>query len=139
MYLPSVETKPLLTLCWGWDVSGSVDEDETATYTDIINTVNATLNVGKNIIIYCDNRVRKVDVFEQGEEVELEYYRGGGTDFEPVFKYIDKELDNEIDSLVYLTDGYGYTDEKYEPDYPVFWATTGTSKHFKFGEVVEVD
>ena len=139
MYLPSVETKPLLTLCWGWDVSGSVDEEETATYTDIINTVNATLNVGKNIIIYCDDCVRKVDVFEQGEEVELEYYRGGGTDFEPVFKYIDKELDNEIDSLVYLTDGYGYTNEKYEPDYPVFWATTGTSKYFKFGEVVEVD
>lgn len=108
-------------------------------YTDAINTICSTLNVGKVYIIYCDNAVRKVDVFEQGEEVELEYYRGGGTDFEPVFKYIDKELDNEIDSLVYLTDGYGYTDEKYEPDYPVFWATTGTSKYFKFGEVVEVD
>ena len=139
MYLPSVEHKPLLNLAWGWDISCSVDEEETAIYTDIINTVNATLNVGKNYIIYCDDAVRKVDVFEQGEEVELEYYRGGGTNFEPVFKYIDKELNNEIDSLVYLTDGYGYTDKRYEPDYPVFWATTGTSSNFKFGEIVEVD
>ena len=139
MYLPSVEHEPLLNLAWGWDISGSVDEEETAIYTDIINTVNATLNVGKNYIIYCDYAVRKVDVFEQGEEVELEYYRGGGTDFEPVFKYIDKELNNEIDSLVYLTDGCGYTDKRYEPDYPVFWATTGTSSNFKFGEIVEVD
>ena len=139
MYLPSVEHEPLLHLAFGWDVSGSVEEEETAMYTDAINTICSTLNVGKVYIIYCDNAVRKVDVFEQGEEVELEYYRGGGTDFEPVFKYIDKELDNEIDSLVYLTDGYGYTDEKYEPDYPVFWATTGTSQYFKFGEVVEVD
>jgi len=139
MYLPSVEHEPLLNLAWGWDISGSVDEEETAIYTDIINTVNATLNVGKNYIIYCDYAVRKVDVFEQGEEVELEYYRGGGTNFEPVFKYIDKELNNEIDSLVYLTDGCGYTDKRYEPDYPVFWATTGTSSNFKFGEIVEVD
>ena len=86
----------------------------------------------------------KVDTFDKGEFVELpdkdsRIWFGGGTDYTPVFEYIENDLDDSISYLVYLTDGYCIHSHIKEPDYPVIWATTGTKKYFKFGDVVDIE
>jgi predicted metal-dependent peptidase len=138
MYLPSIEKKPSPKGVIALDISGSVQKEDMAFMQDAINNIIPVANFEELTILYCDDCIRKYDTYSQGEEVELDYICGGGTAYEPVFKYIDKQLDNDIAFLVYLTDGYCW-DSFSEPDYPVIWATTGTSRYFKFGEVVDVE
>lgn len=76
-------------------------------------------------VIQCDSDIRQVTKITETSGVDdmFEEYRGrgfGGTDFRPVFKYVDdlvaaREFKN-LKGLVYLTDGLGTFPEE-EPDY----------------------
>ena len=48
---------------------------------------------------------------------------GGGTMFGPVFKTIKKEFRDNVDCLVFFTDGYLSDDWPKKPRYPVYWVT----------------
>ena len=63
---------------------------------DAINNIIPVANFEELTILYCDDAVRQVDTYSSGEEVELDYICGGGTDYEPVFKYVNKQLDDDI-------------------------------------------
>ena len=139
MYLPSVEKEPNQNIAIAIDTSGSIYEDTKAMFLDAINNIITVGKPNKVSLIYCDDHVQEVKTFYKGEKITLDHLWGGCTDYEPVFKYIDKELDNDVSYLVYLTDGYCYCDRLVEPDYPVIWATTETSKYFTFGEIVDVE
>ena len=136
LYLPSCEKKPSAKGVIALDISGSICREDMAMMQDAVNNIVPVANFEELTVLYCDDAVRRIDTFDANEEVELTYMSGGGTDYEPVIKYIDKELDNDIAFLIYLTDGYCYPCS--EPDYPVIWATTMTSQFFKFGDIVEV-
>jgi len=78
-------------------------------------------------IVQCDNRVRtatKVTSLAQIEEYAASYWvsGGGGTDFKPVFEYVDSLLEagefSDLRGLIYFTDGYGAFPTK-APDYDV--------------------
>ncbi len=144
LYLPSIEKKPYINVCLTVDSSGSVSNKERSQYIDCINNIFQTVNPDKVTVIYCDYVIRQVDTFDKGEFVELpdkdsRIWFGGGTDYTPVFEYIENDLDDSISYLVYLTDGYCIHSHIKEPDYPVIWATTGTKKYFKFGDVVDIE
>ena len=139
MYLPSVEKEPNQNIAIAIDTSGSIYEDTKAMFLDAINNIIDVGKPAKISLLYCDNHIQEVKTFHKGEKITLDHLWGGGTDYEPVFKYIDKELDNDISYLVYLTDGYCYCDNLVEPEYPVIWATTETSRYFTFGEIVDVE
>ena len=139
MYLPSVEKEPNQNIAIAIDTSGSIYEDTKAMFLDAINNIITVGKPNKVSLIYCDDHVQEVKTFHKGEQITLDHLWGGATDYEPVFKYIDKELDNDVSYLVYLTDGYCWCDRLVEPDYPVIWATTETSKYFTFGEIVDVE
>lgn len=139
MYLPSVEKEPNQNIAIAIDTSGSIYEDTKAMFLDAINNIITVGKPNKVSLIYCDDHVQEVKTFHKGEQITLDHLWGGCTDYEPVFKYIDKELDNDVSYLVYLTDGYCWCDRLVEPDYPVIWATTETSKYFTFGEIVDVE
>tara|TARA_R100001594_G_scaffold71964_1_gene106531 strand:+ start:38 stop:1213 length:1176 start_codon:yes stop_codon:yes gene_type:complete len=139
MYLPSVEKEPNQNIAIAIDTSGSIYEDTKAMFLDAINNIITVGKPNKVSLIYCDDHVQEVKTFYKGEKITLDHLWGGCTDYEPVFKYIDKELDNDISYLVYLTDGYCYCDRLVEPDYPVIWATTEATKYFTFGEIVDVE
>ena len=139
MYLPSVEKEPNQNIAIAIDTSGSIYEDTKAMFLDAINNIIDVGKPAKISLLYCDNHIQEVKTFYKGEKITLDHLWGGGTDYEPVFKYIDKELDNDISYLVYLTDGYCYCDNLVEPEYPVIWATTETSRYFTFGEIVDVE
>ena len=76
--------------------------------------------------------------------MELDIYGGGGTSFDPIFDYIEKN-NEDVGGLVYFTDGYGSVRDR-KPGYSVLWVTTGRapscgsygSKAELFGKVVQI-
>lgn len=81
-------------------------------------------------IIQCDNTVQKDTKITCDEDFEAFVRYGklqgfGGTDFRPVFEYVDKlreqgEFEN-LKGLIYFSDGYGIYPERM-PDYDVIFA-----------------
>ncbi len=72
-------------------------------------------------------------MFLPGENLDYEVSGGGGTDFRPVFEYIDQQI-NYPTLLLYFTDGMGTFPEA-EPSYDVMWVMP-EEKEVPFGEVM---
>ena len=81
-------------------------------------------------ILQCDTEIQSETVIEDLNrlEVYLESFtvRGfGGTDFRPVFRYVDQLKDSgqlkNLKGLIYFTDGYGVYPAK-KPPYEVLFA-----------------
>lgn len=111
-------------------------------------------------IIQCDTEIRRVDIIKTPREFEdflkdftLEGF--GGTDFRPVFHYIDEKiLEGEffnLKGMLYFTDGHGTYPER-RPEYnsafifldefpvefePPIWAMTLVLKRYDLGEPYE--
>ena len=135
--LPAATRDPEFHLVFAWDTSGSLTEELTGMIKAHINNAVQALNPSTVEIIYCDTRVRERNTFCRTTgaspiELDINPVGGGGTRFDPVFKYISDE-DIETDCLVYFTDGIGQVNVT-EPDYPVLWATTHTTPDFSAGE-----
>jgi predicted metal-dependent peptidase len=135
IYLPTAWSESMGPIVVGVDTSGSIGQKELDTFSAEINVIIQDVRPSKTYVVYCDAAVNRVDEFEPNEEVVLKPYGGGGTDFRPVFDYIDKH-DIEPKCLVYLTDMYG-TFPNDEPGYPVMWAAT-TDVKAPFGELLEI-
>ena len=76
-------------------------------------------------IIQCDTRVQHDEKITSKEEFDryikdVRIYGGGGTDFRPVFRYVDELIGNkefrDLRGLIYFTDGLGSFPEQ-KPDY----------------------
>ena len=88
-------------------------------------------------VIYCNTSITRVDTFEDPEDIteqDLARLGGGGTSFDPPFKYVE-DNDLDVDSFIYLTDlECGFPNE---PDYPVLWAST-TPRVAPWGKTIHV-
>ena len=138
LYLPGVESVPKMGVAvLAIDTSMSIDDEELAIYSGHFNRILETCNPEKLYVIYCDAEVQHVDEFvPEDYPVKLEMHGGGGTQFHPVFEYIDAhDLDPEV--VVYMTDGYGNQHE-FTSTYDTVWLTTGTTD-FSWGKVIEFD
>lgn len=92
-------------------------------------------------ICWCDSKLHRTDICDNpGDLNEIRRKGapgGGGTDFRPVFEYIE-ENDLRPDALVYLTDGYGDFPER-RPNYDVLWGSIlKTPEQYPFGECVMI-
>ena len=73
------------------------------------------------------------------DAMELNIFGGGGTSFDPIFDYIDRN-NEDVGGLVYFTDGYGSVRQR-SPSFPVLWVTTARAPRFggrEFGKVVHI-
>jgi len=90
-------------------------------------------------IIECDDTVQRVYDFKGNFP---NFIQGrGGSDFDPVFKYINKERKNVYDGCIYLTDGFA-SEPRVKPRCKVFWIITPDGEigpHLKYGRVVKIN
>ena len=135
LYLPSVERSGVGTIVIGVDTSGSVGKEELEQFAGEITAISDEVQPDRIYVVYCDAAVNSVQEFGPSEPISLEPKGGGGTDFRPVFDWVE---DNTINPacLIYLTD---LCCESYPvaPDYPVLWATD-SRRIAPFGETVRL-
>ncbi len=108
------------------DTSGSIREPEIGQFFSEINAIKGQVRA-RIALLCCDEDIDdKCPVFfEAWDEFNFEarVKGGGGTDFRPVFRWIDQQ-DMKPDTLVYFTDACGEFPER-EPPYPTLWLVKG--------------
>ncbi len=133
MYLPSVSGESLGEMVFAIDCSGSIDQATIDQFAAEIHTVKSEGNPTAIHLIYFDSEVSHYVKFGRDDDVHVEPHGGGGTDFAPVFEYMEQHQIEPV-AVIFLTDlccnSFGN-----EPSCPVLWVSTdeGTAP---FGEVV---
>jgi predicted metal-dependent peptidase len=115
-------TSESLEIAVGVDTSGSIGQDEISMF---MNEIRGIMSVAKSYtihIISCDAAVHSYHkINEFSGPLPNKLGGGGGTDFRPVFKEIEKRnLRPAV--MVYLTDGYGTFPDKKPANFETIWA-----------------
>jgi predicted metal-dependent peptidase len=120
------------------DTSGSIGQRELDVFFGEMRGILDDVRPQQVHVVWCDAKVHKVDTVEDSQDIPgLKPHGGGGTDFRPVFDWID-EQPAPPDALVYLTDGLGRFPDQ-APAYPVIWGNIYKQAKYPFGEVVEIE
>lgn len=135
IYLPSLSSD-LLRIVVAIDTSGSVDETLLSTFLGEVSSMMQQYPNYEIDMITADAKVQSHRTFLPAQPLDYEISGGGGTDFRPVFTYIDQTIDYPT-LLLYFTDGQG-TFPQYEPSYDVLWIMP-QSIAVPFGEVVTLE
>jgi hypothetical protein len=144
LYLPGkARGSGLVHVCV--DSSGSVGKVEQKTYLGILRATCDEIDIARLKIAFVDSVIHRdadgdpwqeIDI-RSGEEPYFDYRGGGGTSFNPIFREIE-ESGEEVEVLVYMTDGWGSVSVG-DPGYPVVWLVSGKEPHgHTFGEIVDV-
>ena len=119
------------------DTSGSISQDE---LTMFFNEIHSMWQNGAEIeVIECDAAVQKTYNY-RGKFPEFVHGRGG-TNFDPVFAYLNKNTNVLYDGCIYLTDGYAPAPE-IKPRCKVFWVITpdgSLGSHLKYGRALQIN
>ena len=135
IYLPSLSSD-LLRIIVAIDTSGSIDETLLGTFLGEVSSMMQQYPNYEIDLITADAKIQSHKVFLPGEALEYEISGGGGTDFRPVFEFIDQEI-NYPTLLLYFTDGDGKFPDV-EASYDVLWVMP-EAKEVPFGEVVSLE
>lgn len=134
IYLPSLSSD-LLRIIVAIDTSGSIDETLLGTFLGEVSSLMQQYPNYEIDLITADAKIQSHKVFLPGETLEYGISGGGGTDFRPVFEFIDREI-NYPTLLLYFTDGDGRFPDA-EASYDVLWVMPEL-KEVPFGEVVSL-
>ena len=138
IYLPGWIKEGMGPIVIGVDTSGSISGPVLDAFAAEIRAIASDAMPSMVHVVYCDAEVNHADSYEYGEEVVITPHGGGGTAFEPVFRYVEENGLAPV-LAVYLTDTYGSFDFT-PPEYPVLWATYGAGGNVApWGETVAVD
>lgn len=136
LYLPAKIPDGLGPVVVAVDTSGSINQTALGLFSAELNAIISDARPEAVIVIYCDTDIRRVDVAEAGEPVEISAKGGGGTSFRPPFEHVADEGITPA-CLIYLTD----LDSRRFPDdpgYPVIWAVDGPRTAAPFGDVIRI-
>jgi predicted metal-dependent peptidase len=113
---PGIKIKQHTKLLVALDTSGSISQNEFSLF---FNEINGIWKTGTEIdVIECDNLVQNKYAFNG---TIPKYIHGrGGTNFSPVFKYLNENRNINYDGCIYLTDGYAVK-PSVKPYCPVIW------------------
>ena len=115
-----------INIAIGMDISGSVNDKEMNEFLSEIDAIKGNMRA-RITLLPCDASLAEGApwIFEPWEEINLPetFKGGGGTDFNPVFEWLDDQ-DQNPDLLVYFTDCKGDF-PKVLPSYPVIWLVKG--------------
>ncbi len=136
IYFPSRREK-MVKLAVAFDTSGSISDKELEAFIGELNAILGSCYYDL-LIIQCDAKIQDVmdlkfpDTIEPGD---IKMKGRGGTDFRPVFEYLEENGDNR--PLIYFTDLYGRFPE-HEPVFPVLWVVVGNGTEVPFGNIVKL-
>ena len=133
---PGTVIKRYQKLAVAIDTSGSI---ETSDFSLFFSEIHSMWKNGAEIeIIECDAAVQRS--YNYDGQIPKYIQGGGGTSFDPVFSYINKERFKKYDGCIYLTDGYA-PEPIVKPYCKVFWVITPDGEvgdHLKFGRIVKI-
>jgi len=132
IYLPS-NVSQTFRLVIAVDSSGSIDE---VLLNEFLSEVNFLMTLVQNYqieLLICDEKIRSHKTFYSGDVLEVDVKGGGGTDFCPVFHFINENFD-DVKLLLYFTDLDGVFPQN-SPDYEVKWVSV-KRKEIPFGNFI---
>jgi predicted metal-dependent peptidase len=135
LYLPSVMRSGVGEIVIGVDTSGSIGKDELEQFAGEITAISDEAQPEAIHVVYCDAAVQSSQQFGPSETITLEPKGGGGTDFRPVFEWVERSNIAPV-CLIYLTD-LCCTSYPEVPDYPVLWVTE-SRRTAPFGETIQI-
>lgn len=136
LYLPVLRDESMPPMLVAVDTSGSIDEITLNQFAREIDSIIGDMQPERVYVVYCDAEIHGVDIFERGDPVTLNPKGFGGTDFRPVFEWVEAE-GLQPSCLVYLTDLCGDFPSN-PPGYPVLWGDTSEYGPPPWGESVRV-
>lgn len=104
------------------DISGSISDAE------FMQSMKEVLSIVKNYnsevtIIECDSNIKRAYKVKSVKDIRERVTKGGGTQFTPVFEYINN---TDTNLLIYFTDGKGEDNLKVTPKgYRTLWIISG--------------
>ncbi len=126
LYLPSTRQDALQAVV-ALDTSGSTQRDLPRFFTELTSLLKSFGNY-ELTVIQCDARIHEIRTFTSDETVTPDKIKWeakglGGTDFQPVFDFMDRRGTLKPAPLIFFTDGLGPA-PKQQPPYPVLWLLT---------------
>lgn len=107
------------------DISGSISDEE------FRQAIKEVLAIVKNhnheiTIIECDREIKRVYKVKNLNDIKDRVATGGGTEFSPVFEYLNNNKTKKYNLLIYFTDGKGENALKVKPKgYKILWVISG--------------
>jgi predicted metal-dependent peptidase len=124
------------------DTSGSINKKLLERFGLEVEQIRSQLGDHEIELITCSTHIpedasgqKLTQIVRTGEDINWKIFKGGGTDFRPVFTYVQEKGESPA-CLLYFTDLDGDF-PKFPPDYPVLWAVPANCRSkAPFGEVV---
>ena len=132
IYLPS-NVSQSFKLVIAVDSSGSIDNELLSNFLGEVDFLMSLIQNYQIELIVCDEKIQSHKTFYSGDTLEMDVKGGAGTDFRPVFEFVEQEFD-EVKLLLYFTDLDGKFPNK-APFYDVKWITK-KAKEIPFGELI---
>lgn len=117
-YLPAHESLGVSNVLIAIDTSGSINNKQLSEFMREVNAIREDVKPRTTTVVSCDTRIHNPQVFSAYEEINYKPVGGGGTAFNPVWKYA-ADLIEQPKIIIYFTDGYGSFGE--QPEQPVLW------------------
>lgn len=126
---------------WG-DTSGSRGDTDIASNIAELKGIIEDVNPKRLTVIWCDADILDdpdsvVELDDASDLTTLKPVGGGGTDVQPVYDWMKKQMGGEPDLFIGFTDGY-VTFPK-APGCPVIWASSTDDVVYPYGQVVRVN
>lgn len=140
LYLDQLQSDRLNVLV-AVDTSGSIDESELTKFISELVAITNTYNIINVILYYVDAAIYGPYQLIEGVDIAPPM-GGGGTDFSVFYQeVVDIYGTNELDLVVYFTDGYGEFPQN-NPTIETLWVVTSgglESDQFPFGQVTRLN
>lgn len=136
IYLPSAASETL-ELVIAIDSSGSVDEALLGTFVAEVESLLETFGDYRIELLVCDARIHSHRSYAPGEPLDYALKGGGGTDFRPVFAWVEARAPF-AQLLLYFTDLEGRFPDT-PPAIETIWIVPKGAKAAPFGRVIWID
>jgi len=133
--LPSLASDTL-SLIVAIDTSGSIQEDILGAFIAEFKSIMQNFPSVSIELLIADAKVHNHYTFVGGDKLEFALTGGGGTDYRPVFDYVEQNLPMSS-MLLYFTDGEGIF-PKIPPAYEVLWALSQNKNKIPFGRKLQI-